>query len=225
MGDVSRNRSLTNGKVTDGITSKFKSRSVSLTRADAKKILPPKKLEKPERKQKTPPKISPKNSVLERKSRFEKVQEKYRTQRCLKEIKEKAKTELTKTKKEKNSKTSSEDSDESIASLLKIIHADIKVMKSDLKENTVQITSMNSKITAIENDNAIVESETNLKFQAIRYDMGMMESSVTSKVMNELDLKLSTMRSELREDLNSHIRRLVQEEIQLQKLKEKKDKA
>merc|ERR1711954_34015 len=122
-------------------------------------------------------------------------------------------------------KTSSEDSDESIASLLKIIHANIKVAKSDLKENTVQITSINSKITAIENDNARVESETNLKFEAIRYDMGMMESSVTSKVINELDPKLSTMRSELREDLNFDIRRLVQEEIQLQKFKEKKDEA
>merc|ERR1711954_498691 len=122
-------------------------------------------------------------------------------------------------------KTSSEDSDESIASLLKIIHADIKGMKSDLKENTVQITSINTKFTAIENNKARIESETNLKFEAIRYDMGQMESSGTSKVINELDPKISTLRSELREDFNSDIRRLVQEELQLQKFKEKKEEA
>merc|ERR1711954_215227 len=101
--------------------------------------------------------------------------------------KEKSKTDRTKTKKEKSLKTSSKDSDESIVSLLKIIHTDIKVMKSDLKDNNVQITSINSKITVIENDNSRTESETKLSFEAIRYDMGKMDSSVTSKVINELD--------------------------------------
>merc|ERR1711954_434043 len=120
-----------------------------------KKISPPKKSEKErERKQKNPPEVSPKVSVLERKSRFERVQEKYRTQRCLKESKEKNKNKRSKPKREKTSKTQSEDSDESVASLLKRIHADITIMKSDLKENTSQIASINKKVTAIEKDNA-----------------------------------------------------------------------
>merc|ERR1711954_258829 len=96
-----------------------------------KKISPPKKSEKErERKQKNPPEVSPKVSVLERKSRFKRVQEKYRTERCLKESKEKNKIERSKPKREKTTKTQLEDSDESVATLLKRIHADITIMKS-----------------------------------------------------------------------------------------------
>ena len=96
-------------------------------------------------------------------------------------------------------------------------------MKSDLKENNSQISASNSKVTAIEKDNARVESENNLKFESIRYDMRLMETSVTAKVINELDPKISSMRNEIREDLCKDMRRLVQEEVQLQKFKEKKE--
>merc|ERR1711954_606947 len=95
----------------------------------------------------------------------------------------KSKTDKSKIKRETKSKTPSEELDDSIASLLKIIHADIKVMKEDLKENNQQINSMNSKISANESENARTVSETNLQFQAIRYEMGNIESSVTNKVI------------------------------------------
>ena len=127
------------------------------------------------------------------------------------------------TQREKTSKTQSEDSDESVASLLKRIHANITIMKSDLKDNSSQISSINTKVTAIEKDNARVEAETNLKFENIRYDMRLMETAVTAKVINELDPKISSMRNEIREDLCKDMRRLVQEEVQLQKFKEKKE--
>merc|ERR1712081_31633 len=146
----------------------------------------------------------------------------YRSQRCLKENKEKNKIERTKPKREKSSKTPSEDSDDQVASLLKKIHADITIMKTDLKENSSQIASINTKVTAIERDNARVEAETNLKFENIRYDMRLMETSVTAKVVNELDPKISAMRKEITEDLSKDMRRLVQEEVQLQKYKENK---
>merc|ERR1711954_445577 len=194
----------------------------SLTRSE-KRISPPKKNEKPERKRKTPPEVSPKISVLERKSRFERVQEKYRNQRCLKENKEKTKTERSKPKRDKPLKTNSEDSDESIASMLKKIHADITVMKTDLKDNSSQISSINSKVTAIEQDNLRVESENNLKFESIRYDMRLMETSVTAKVINELDPKISSMRNEIRNYLCADMRRLVKEEVLLQGFKERKE--
>merc|ERR1712081_132185 len=98
----------------------------------------------------------------------------------------------------------------------------VQVMKADLKVNNQQITTINSKITDIEKDNARTESESKLAFQAIRYDMGQIETAVTSKVINELDPKISSLKSELRQDLNTDLQRLVQEELQLQKFKEKK---
>ena len=54
--------------------------------------------------------------------------------------------------------------------------------------------------------------------------MHMMETSVTTKVINELDPKISSMKSELREDLCSDMRRLVQEEVELMRLREAKEK-
>merc|ERR1712081_44423 len=110
----------------DPITSKFKARSVSLTQTDGKKKSPPKKLTSPtkktsspsKRKRKSPPEVSNKLTVQERKSRFEAVQEKYRNQRCQKETREKLKI-----KREKKPKNSPDDDEESIASLLKRISA------------------------------------------------------------------------------------------------------
>merc|ERR1711954_165924 len=92
-----------------------------------------------------------------------------------------------------------------------------------LKDNSSQISSINSKVTAMEKDNARVESENNLKFESIRYDMRLMETAVTAKVINELYPKISSMRNEIREDLCADMRRLVQEEVQLQRFKEKKE--
>merc|ERR1712112_332222 len=96
-------------------------------------------------------------------------------------------------------------------------------MKSDLKENNSQISAINSKVTAIEKDNARVECKNNLKFESIRYDMRLMETSVTAKVINELDPKISSMRNEIRDDLCADMRRLVKEEVLLQKFKERRE--
>merc|ERR1712081_34257 len=120
----------------DPITSKFKARSVSLTRTDGKKKSPPKKLTSPtkktsspsKRKQKSPPEVPPKLTVKERKSRFEAIQEKYRNQRCQKQSREKFKT-----KRDHKPKATQDEKEDSIASLLKRISADISTMKSDLK--------------------------------------------------------------------------------------------
>merc|ERR1712081_167148 len=63
------------------------------------------------RKRKSPPEVSPKLTVKERKSRFEAVQEKYRNQQCLKESREKLKI-----KKDKKLKSNPDDDEDSIVS-------------------------------------------------------------------------------------------------------------
>merc|ERR1712081_75048 len=56
------------------------------------------------RKRKTPPETPPKMSVKERTSRFEQVKEKYKSQRCMKEI-----NRVKYDKKEKKPKNTSEE--------------------------------------------------------------------------------------------------------------------
>ena len=75
----------------DEITSRFKGRSFSLTRSNSKKTFSPPKNNGRKKYPKTVPpsprpKTSPKVNVRERRARFERVQEKYRTQRCVKDI-------------------------------------------------------------------------------------------------------------------------------------------
>merc|ERR1711954_560529 len=101
---------------------------------------PVKKISSPsKRKRKSPREASPKLSVKERKTRFKAVQDKYRTQRCQKESREKLKL-----KRDKKPKIAPEESDDSIAALLKTISVDIKTMKTDLKDNNQKIDSLNS---------------------------------------------------------------------------------
>merc|ERR1712081_86422 len=89
------------------VTSKQISRSVSLTKREKKMTSPPKKNASPKgKKRKSPPETSPQISVKERTTRFEQVKNKYRNQRCLKEINRDA-------KKEKKSKAEEEEDEES----------------------------------------------------------------------------------------------------------------
>merc|ERR1711954_334605 len=133
-------------KSQDEITSRLKTRSVSLTRTDGRKQESPTK-RNTSAKRKTPP--SP-VSVQERLSHFEQVQNKYLKQRCQREMnRERQKTEKPKGKKERKVKNAP-DEDESLASMLKKIHADIQTIKTDLKDNTDKVNGVHSKIEQLE---------------------------------------------------------------------------
>merc|ERR1711954_290890 len=123
-------------KKEDEITIKLKARSVSLSRNDSRKQSPPPKKTSPPtkkinspgkgRKRKSPPEMSPKVSVKERTTRFEQVRNKYKTQRCMKEINH----EKNESKKRRRPKTAPDEEESSIASLLKTISTDIKSIKA-----------------------------------------------------------------------------------------------
>merc|ERR1711954_635191 len=160
------------------------------TRTDGKKKSPLKKVTPPtkktsspsNRKRKSPPEVSPKISVRERKSRFEAVQEKYRTQRCLKESRGKLRI-----KKDKKPKVNPDEDDESIASLLKRISADICTMKVDLKENNLKIDSVNDKIKDIEANTEKATKSNKLQFEMINGKVTRLETSITDKVIEKID--------------------------------------
>merc|ERR1711954_287907 len=198
-----------------GLTSKFKGRSVSLTRNDAKKKSPPRKVSSPskkisspsKRKRKTPPKSSP-VSVKERKSRFEQsVQDKYR-ERCQKISREKIKT-----KRELKSKANQDDDENSVASLLKKISADICTMKSDLKENNQKIDSINDKIQDLENNAEKTAKSNKLQFELINGKVARLETNITDKVIEKLDPQIKTLKNDLKKDLKDDLTSLVDEQL------------
>merc|ERR1712081_141150 len=221
--EKNRGRSPSKVKNGDHITSKLKTRSISLSRSDSrkkfsplKKPTSPKKLTPPvkkissqsKRKRKSPPESSPKLSVKKRKTRFEAVQDKYRTQRCLKESREKSKL-----KRDKKPRIIPEESDDSIAALLKTISADIKTMKTDLKDNNQKIDSINSKIIDLEVNVEKAERLNKKQFDVINSNVARLESTVTDRVIETIDPQIKSLKNELRNDLKEDLKAIVDEEL------------
>merc|ERR1711954_410045 len=170
---------------------------------------PVKKISSPsKRKRKSPPEASPKLSVKERKIRFEAVQDKYRTQRCMKESREKSKL-----KRDKKPRIVPEESDDSIASLLKTISVDIKSMKTNLKDNNQKIDSINSKIIDLEVNAERAERSNKNQFDVINSNVACLETTVTDRVIETIDPQIKSLKGELRHDLREDLKALVDEEI------------
>merc|ERR1712081_105679 len=192
-------------------TAKLKTRSVSLTRIDSRKKMtsPPKKQISPlkGKKRKSPPETSPKVSVKERTTRFEQVKNKYRNQRCLKEI-NREKNEARKDKKPRN------DEDEpSIADLLKKLNGNIESMKAELKDNSGKIDNINLKMNEIEHKNAETDKANKLQFEEIKSKVARIETSVTDKVIEIFDPQIKSLKKDLKDELAEEMKTLMEKEM------------
>merc|ERR1712081_113915 len=187
------------------VTSKQISRSVSLTKREKKMGSPPKKNASPKgKKRKSPPETSPQISVKERTTRFEQVKNKYRNQRCLKEINRDA-------RKEKKSKAEEEES--SIADLLKKLNGNIEDMKADLKENSGKIDSMNLRMNEIENKNVETEKANKKQFEEIKEKVSRIETTVTDKVIEVIDPQTKNLRKDLKDEIAGEMIALMESEL------------
>merc|ERR1711954_170370 len=203
-------------KSQEEITSCLKTRSVSLSRTDERKQESPTK-RNTSAKRKTPP--SP-VSVQERLSCFKQVQNKYLKQRCQREMnREKLKNEKPKSKKDKKVKNAPEE-EESLASMLKKIHADIQTIKTDLKDNADKVTGVSSKMVELEGNIERSERETNLKFEEIKAEIVQVKASVTTKVIESMDPKISALKSDMKEEMLKMMKHELENNYNLEKKRE-----
>merc|ERR1711954_498743 len=112
------------------------------------------------------------------------------------------------------------DEEESLASMLKKIHADIQTIKSDLKDNTNKVNGANSKIEQLEGNFNKSERETNLKFEELKAEIGQVEASVTSKVVESMDPKIAALKTDMKEEMLQMMRYELENNYQLEKKKE-----
>merc|ERR1711954_469309 len=160
------------------------------------------------RKRKTPPETPPKMSVKERTSRFEQVRDKYKSQRCMKEI-----NRVKNEKKEKKPNNTPEDEEGSISNLLKTINANILSMKSDLKTNSEKIDGINDRICKIEVKADKSEKENQRRFDKINANVDRIETNITDNVINIVDPQIKSLKAGLKADMSAELRTLVQEEF------------
>merc|ERR1711954_21993 len=154
-------------------------------------------------------------SVKETKAKFE-LQEKYRNQRNMKDLQK----EKTKFKGRTCKKTSVEVVEDPIARLIKEMHADIKEIKVDQKSNNKKIDDLNDKVIHLENKSIDTDLKHTKTIEELKGQMSSMETSVTSKLLSEIEPSLNGMRDEIQKSIGIDLRRLVKEEIALQKMSE-----
>merc|ERR1712081_128714 len=113
----------------------------------------------------------------------------------------------------KEKKPKNEDEDGSISNLLKTINANILAMKSDLKTNSEKIDGINDRICDIEVKADKSEKENQRRFDAINANVERIETNVTDKVINIVDPQIKSLKVELKADMASELRTIVDEEI------------
>ena len=116
-------------------------------------------------------------------------------------------------KKEKRTKTNADEEEGSISDLLKTINANILSMKTDLKSNSEKIDSINNKIVDLEVNAGKNEKENKKRFDAINANVARIETNVTDKVVNIIDPQIKSLKAELKSDMSSELKSLVQEEF------------
>merc|ERR1712081_156447 len=117
------------------------------------------------RKRKDPPSPKGKVSVKETKAKFE-LQEKYRNQRNLKDLKKE------KEKFKRNcKKVPTETVEDPIAKMMKEMLADIKEIKKDVKGNNSKIDELSEKVDSLENKNKVTEDKNEKTFKEIKCEI------------------------------------------------------
>merc|ERR1711954_495437 len=177
-------------------------------------------LKKPEtsrsnsRKRKEPPSL-PKVSVKDTKAKFEGIQEKYRNQRNQKDV-NKDKSKFKRNCKKTPTKTIKDPR----AKMLKDMMKDIKEIKSYVKGNNSKIDGLTDKVNDLEARNKKIKEKNENQMKEIREEIENVEEKVTTKLMSEITPSLQHMRNELQTAASQDLRRLVQEEVELMRLRE-----
>merc|ERR1711954_452082 len=106
---------------------------------------------------------------------------------------------------------------------MKEMMADIKEIKNDVKGNNTKIDNLSNKVENLETKCQENEDKNANKFKEMKEEIGKVEDKVTSKLLSEIEPSLNGMKNEIQTAVGLDIRRLVQEEMALQKLKEAKE--
>merc|ERR1711954_184134 len=164
---------------------------------------------------------SPKGSisVKETTSKFDQLASKYKNQRNLKD------TNKEKSKFKRNvKKTPTETIEDPITEMLKKMMADITEIKTDVKGNNNKIDDLTSKVENLETKQKEAEELNTNALKKMKEDLANVEQSVTSKLMKEIEPTLGLMKNEIQDNVNANMRRLIQEEMALQKHAEVKSR-
>merc|ERR1711954_615935 len=98
-----------------------------------------------------------------------------------------------------------------------------KEMKQDQKKTTKTIEELSQKLSQIENKSYEDDLNNKKAIEDLSNKVSTIEDTVTTKLMAEIEPSLTGMKSQIEDNLNMNLRRIVQEELSLREMKEKSD--
>merc|ERR1711954_82144 len=169
------------------------------------------------KKRKEPPSPKSNVSMKEMKAKID-LQEKYLLQRNLKDVsKDKGKFKRT------CKKTPVETIEDPVAKMMKKIMAELQEIKSDVKGTNCKMDTISNKVDNIEKRSLENEELNAQKFASLKKDIAKVKENVTAKLLKEIEPSLRAMKDEIQTSMSHDIRRFVQEEVALQKMREQKE--
>merc|ERR1711954_325588 len=80
-----------------------------------------------------------------------------------------------------------------------------------------------TKVENLEKRSTEVEQANDKKFDDLKDEIAQVENKVTNKLIKEIEPSLGKMKDEIETTMNNDLRRIVQEEVALQKMREMKE--
>merc|ERR1711954_365019 len=193
------------------------SRSVSLNRIDQADGAAVDGAKPNPKKRKEPPSPKSNISVKEMKAKID-LQEKYRLQRNQKDVsKEKSKFKRT------CKKSPTETVKDPLAKMMRKMMAELQEIKSDVKGTNAKMDNIATKVENLEKRSAEVEESNAEKFNNLKNKIAQVENKVTDKLIKEIEPSLGKMKEDIEASMCKDLRRIVQEEVALQRMKETKE--
>ena len=107
--------------------------------------------------------------------------------------------------------------------MMKKIMSELQEIKSDVKGTNSKMDALSNKVDSIEKRSLDNEVNNAQKFADLKKDIEKVENNVTAKLLKEIEPSLGAMKDDIQTSMSHDLRRIVQEEVALQSMREKKD--
>merc|ERR1712081_138945 len=104
-----------------------------------------------------------------------------------------------------------------IAKMLREMHANIKEIKQDQKNNNKKIDGLSDKVNKIEMKTNEADLRNSKAISDLKGEIASVETRVTTKLLSEMEPSLVAIKDQLQESVGADLRRLVRVEVAIQK--------
>merc|ERR1711954_618704 len=104
-----------------------------------------------------------------------------------------------------------------IVKLIKEMHANIKEMETDQKNNNEKIDGLMAKVTQLKTKSNESDLRNSKAIEDLKDEMSKVKTRVTSNLLAEIEPSLIKIKGQIQESVGLDLRKLVREELTLQK--------